>query len=144
MSIHVIFFPKLSKPHIENGLIWSRPHFSKAFTLPWVIPLHKGQSRYKANHSSTKGATVPTNSTIFKGKNLSWSLIYIVLPFWGLQLIEKRLQHKCSPLTIAKFLRTPILNNICKRCLHPYVFTSRFYRNKHKKEGKIKNMDTLL
>ena len=27
--------------------------------------------------------------------------------------IKKRLQHKCFPLSIAKFLRTPILKNIC-------------------------------
>ena len=32
--------------------------------------------------------------------------------------IKKRLQLSCFPLNIAKFLRTPILKNICKRLLH--------------------------
>ena len=29
--------------------------------------------------------------------------------------IKKRLQHRCFPVSIAKFLRTPILKNICKQ-----------------------------
>ena len=29
--------------------------------------------------------------------------------------IKKRLQHKCFPVNAAKFLRTPILKNICER-----------------------------
>ena len=38
----------------------------------------------------------------------------------GLQVynfIKKRLQHRCFPVNIAKFLRTPILKNICERLL---------------------------
>ena len=38
----------------------------------------------------------------------------------GLQccnFIKKRLQHRCFPVNIAKFLRTAILNNICERQL---------------------------
>ena len=31
--------------------------------------------------------------------------------------IKKRLKHKCFPLNIAKFLRTPTLKNICERLL---------------------------
>ena len=31
-------------------------------------------------------------------------------------LIKKRLQHKCFPLKFAKFLKTPILKNICDNC----------------------------
>ena len=30
---------------------------------------------------------------------------------------KKRLQNRCFPMNIAKFLRTLILNNICKRLL---------------------------
>ena len=42
--------------------------------------------------------------------------------FTGKQLkacnfIKKRLQHRCFPVNIAKFLRTPILKNICKPLL---------------------------
>ena len=29
--------------------------------------------------------------------------------------IKKGLQHSCFPVNIAKFLRTPILKNICER-----------------------------
>ena len=31
-------------------------------------------------------------------------------------LIKKRLQHKCFPLKFAKFLKIPILKNICDNC----------------------------
>ena len=31
--------------------------------------------------------------------------------------ISKRLQLRCFPMNIAKFLRTPILRNICERLL---------------------------
>ena len=31
--------------------------------------------------------------------------------------IKKRLQHKCFPVIIGKFLRAPILKNICERLL---------------------------
>ena len=30
-------------------------------------------------------------------------------------LIKKRLQHRCLPVNIANFLRTPILKKICER-----------------------------
>ena len=36
----------------------------------------------------------------------------------GLQscnFFKKRLQHRCFPVNIAKFLRTPVLKNICQR-----------------------------
>ena len=32
-------------------------------------------------------------------------------------LLEKRLQHRCIPVHVANFLRTPILKNICGRLL---------------------------
>ena len=31
--------------------------------------------------------------------------------------IKKRLQHRCFPMNIAKFLATPILKNTCERLL---------------------------
>ena len=40
--------------------------------------------------------------------------------FAGLQacnLIEKRLQHRCFPVNIENFLRTPITKNICEQLL---------------------------
>ena len=33
------------------------------------------------------------------------------------KFIKKRLQHRCFPVIIVKFSRTPILKNICERLL---------------------------
>ena len=43
---------------------------------------------------------VLNNFTLFTGKHVCW-----------------RLQHACFPVNIAKFLKTPILKNICERLL---------------------------
>ena len=40
--------------------------------------------------------------------------------FAGLEackLVKKRLQHRCFPVNTEKFLRTPILKNICEQLL---------------------------
>ena len=47
------------------------------------------------------------------GKNLSWSLFLI-----------KLFQHRCFPVNIGEFLRTPILKNICKWLLLNVAFNS--------------------
>ena len=49
-------------------------------------------------------------SGIFTGKHLCWSLFLR-------NFIKKRLQQRCVPLNIPKFLRTPILESISKRLL---------------------------
>ena len=59
---------------------------------------------------SIKKAVVK-NFAVFKGKNLSWSLFLI-----------KSFQHRRFPVNIVKFLRTPILKNICERLL--LIFSS--------------------
>ena len=45
-------------------------------------------------------------------------------------LLKKRLQHECFPVKFAKFLRTPILKNICKqlpsKLLNPFHVTVLF------------------
>ena len=43
------------------------------------------------------------NSAIFTGKHLSWSLFLLKLQAF----FKKRLQHRCFPVNIAKFLITP-------------------------------------
>ena len=55
----------------------------------------------------------------------------------GLQacsFIKKRLQHSCFLMNIAKFLRTPVLKNICERLLlrvYPFMSVWTFpYMNK--------------
>ena len=47
---------------------------------------------------------------ILTGKHLCWSSFLI-------KFINKRLQHRCFPLNIAKFLRAPTLKNIYERLL---------------------------
>ena len=47
----------------------------------------------------------------FTGKHLSWSLFLKNLDAEGLQLYQKRLQHRCFSMKFAKFLRTPFLQN---------------------------------
>ena len=52
------------------------------------------------------------NKVISTGKHLCWSLFWIKLKAFRI----KRLQLRCFHVNIAKFLRTPILKNICKGC----------------------------
>ena len=61
---------------------------------------------------------VLTDFTIFTRHHLCWSFLFKkVAALHPRNLIKKRLQHRCFPVDIAKFLRTPILKNICKRLL---------------------------
>ena len=46
-----------------------------------------------------------------------------VAGLWACNFIEKRLQHRCFPAIIAKFLRTPILKNFCE-----WLFLAAFNR----------------
>ena len=50
---------------------------------------------------------------IFIGKQLRWSLFLIK----SQKFVKKRLQQKCFPVSLAKFLRTLILKNNCERLL---------------------------
>ena len=53
---------------------------------------------------------------IFKGKHLRWSLFLIKLRAWKPATLSKKgLQHRCFPVNILKFLRAPILKDICER-----------------------------
>ena len=56
--------------------------------------------------SVKKGAI--KNFAIFTGKHLCCSLFLIKRGLQACNFIEKRLQHRCFPVNIAKFLRTPI------------------------------------
>ena len=72
------------------------------------------------------------NFAIFAGKQLCWSLFILkclgkipvleslykeVAGENASNFIKQRLQHRYCPVNIAKFLRTPILKNICKGLL---------------------------
>ena len=51
--------------------------------------------------------------TNFTGKQLRWSLFLITLQAWR----STCFQHWCFPVKLAKFLRPPILKNICEQLL---------------------------
>ena len=60
--------------------------------------------------------TITKNFKIFTEETCVVASFLIKNP--GLQLcnfIKTRLQHRCFPVNIAKFLKTPILKNICER-----------------------------
>ena len=70
------------------------------------------------------------NFANFTGKHLYWSLFLRKLQALLLVTIKKRLQHKCFNVKFAKFLRTPILKNICEwlllSVLHYFVIIASF------------------
>ena len=53
-------------------------------------------------------------------KHLRWSLFQIKRDY-----IKNRLQHRCFPLNVAKFLRTPMLKSICERLLLKSIINSK-------------------
>ena len=65
------------------------------------------------------------NFAILTGKNT----------FRPATFIKERLQHRYFPVNIAKFLRTPILKNICKRLLLKYQEWFQGYKNVSLTEG---------
>ena len=48
------------------------------------------------------------------GKHLRWSLFNKVAGFQACNFTKKRLQHRCFPVIKAKFLRTPMMKDLCK------------------------------
>ena len=55
------------------------------------------------------------NLVILTGKHLCWSLFFNKNA--GLQscnFLKKRLQHRCFPMNIAKFVRIPVMKNISR------------------------------
>ena len=55
---------------------------------------------------------------VFIGKHLCWSLFFNIIAVLKVcNLIKKQLQHRCFPVNITKFSRTPILKNMCQRLL---------------------------
>ena len=81
-------------------------------------------------YSIKKG--VLKNFAIFTGKHLCRSLF---LSFKAWNFIKKRLQHRCFPLNIDKFLRKPILKDSCLRRLLDQ--TSRYFYRKFSKVNSV-------
>ena len=61
------------------------------------------------------------NFEIFTEKRLCWCLFLNKnAGFQSWNSIKKRLQHRCSPVNVAKVLRTPVLNNIFERLFESF------------------------
>ena len=92
------------------------------------------------------------NFSIFARKHLCWSLFFNkVANLRPATLLKKRLQHRCFPVNIGKFLGTPILKNICERLfLYFRIFTKNFLENeklanrKLRKIGKVGNLRKIV
>ena len=65
------------------------------------------KSLVKSASSEAATGGIPKHFAIFTGKHLCWSCNFI----------KKRLQDRCFPRNVARFLITPILKNICERLL---------------------------
>ena len=108
----------------------------------------KISKRYNEQVFYTKA--VLKNSAIFTEKHLRWSLFLnknAGLQSWN--FIKKRLQHRFFPVNIAKFLRTPVLENICERLFERFpTWASNITRNMGIEEDifsktKTKNIQNL-
>ena len=77
-------------------------------------------AKYRSSHwRCSKKVGVTKNFANVTGKHLCWSIILIKFQA-GLNAynsFKKRLQYRCVPVKVVKFLRTPTLKNICKRVL---------------------------
>ena len=93
------------------------PNITKVKYNPKISIIHhqiKISKRY--NEQVFNKTAALKNFAIFTEKHLRWSLLLSKNAgpqSWN--FIKKRLQHKFVPVNIAKFLRTPIFENICER-----------------------------
>ena len=85
---------------LEWSSIWSVRNYD----------LHSSELKYRSSLHKRCNLKMTKNLANFTGKHLRWSLFLI-------NFIEKRFQHRCLPVKFSKFLRTPILKNVCKRLL---------------------------
>ena len=103
------------KLSIRPAIFWNS-YFSEQLLFRTAI-FHNSYYRSSYQRCSIKKAVLQ-NFAIFTGKNLCWSLFLIKLQaFSATTLLKTRLQLKCFPANITKFLRTSILKNICERLL---------------------------
>ena len=66
---------------------------------------------------------VAKNFAILTGKHLRQNLFLIKLQATPFQqkVFNRKLQHRCFPVTIAKILRTPVLKNTCERLFERFA-----------------------
>ena len=85
--------------------------FCLCFRVPVVLKVQKQPPEVFCKSG------VPRNFAIFTRKHLCWSLFLIKFSRSGLQLYLKKAPIQVFPVSISKFVRTPILKNICERLL---------------------------
>ena len=107
---------------------------NQVFITRWVTRLHF-RCQMVVNLRNIKLARKALNKVIFKlckcipnfslivrgeGSSMGVAVEFLFNKVAGLKTwisIKKRLQHRCFPVNIAKFLRTSILKNICEQLL---------------------------
>ena len=100
-----------------HNIFWNNARWSKNSWMQtslkcyaWgLVPYFYRSSRLKMFYK----IVVLKNFAIFTGKHLCWSLFFIKLQIWKPATLSKRdsntgvrLQHRCFPVNIEKFLRT--------------------------------------
>ena len=109
-------------------LVYIRLHSSSNSSTFVYIHLHSSTFVYTRLHSSSDSFVFLDQITIecgftlkrvrdmtrrYSGKHKCWCLLLIKLQTWR---PAKRLRHRCFPVNIAKFLKTPFLQNIFGSC----------------------------
>ena len=73
------------------------------------------------SRSSHQGCCIKNTAhksfAIFIGKHMLETLFNKATGLQACNFMKKRLEYRCFPVNIAKFLRAPILKNICERLL---------------------------
>ena len=72
-------------------------------------------------------------SHFHKKAPVSESLFNKIADLKACSFIKKRLQHRCFPVNFAKFLRTPILKNICKQL----SFVRKIFMTRYREKGQF-------
>ena len=119
----------------ESQPIYASKRYAYKKECDNTLPLHylmqrSIQDRVEQDRSSHRRFSVkkgvPKNVAIFTGKthvletllnNVANLGAFLRKQFQGQRLLKKRLQHRCLPVNIAKFLGTPFLKNICERLI---------------------------
>ena len=100
--------------------LFSRNHPILCFWLKakdWQIMPITEQLLYQTDKSSYWGCSIKNAVRIRKNLQYSHKTIVLKSLLINFKFIKKGLQHRCFPVNIAKFLRKPILKNICVRLL---------------------------
>ena len=81
-----------------------------------------------------KKKTILKHFVIFTGKQLHWDLFFNVASHQACNFIKKKLQNRYFLVNIEKFIRTPILKNICKQLHFCKIFVRTFFRSELNKK----------